>query len=374
MGSLRASPAHVVWRKVRERQFLSEYGALACQLVRELPRFGDDELRAALHARSARRLPIGERPGVLVVCARDWEANGLIQAFSAIGDATFLDKREARSRRGGLAGACLEAVRSRAKEGRPVALAFLYVDGRELAPEAVRALGELGVWTIAMCLDDKQLLLDRLPDGSRGGVQRELARAVDVYWTTFRGATDWLASIGARPWYAAEAADPERFRPVEVPARDIDVLWLGGGYGPRFDFVRALRGYGLEVQAYGPGWEHGSVPFDEMIRLYARSKVVLGLGGVGQGTTISCLKGRDFEVPMCGAVYLTSYNAELADHFVIGREVLCFSSAVDCAETIGWLLRRPGDAQAIREAARARSRADHSWTRRVERALALFRT
>jgi spore maturation protein CgeB len=77
------------------------------------------------------------------------------------------------------------------------------------------------------------------------------------------------------------------------------------------------------------------------------------------------LKGRDFEVPMTGALYLTTFNEELSRHFDIGREILCYGSYAECAEIIVRMLRAPDQAQAIRTAGHARALRDHTWRRRI---------
>ena len=60
----------------------------------------------------------------------------------------------------------------------------------------------------------------------------------------------------------------------------------------------------------------------------------LGVGGVGHLDEVQHLKGRDFEVPMCGAVYLTTYNPELCDWYQVGEEILCYGSFQNCAEIL----------------------------------------
>jgi spore maturation protein CgeB len=214
-----------------------------------------------------------------------------------------------------------------------------------------------------MSLDDKQQLAAQAINGLEGW-QLELAQAADVYWTTWRTGADWLWARGCRPWYAPEAACPEHFAPQRVD-KDLDVLWLGRGYGPRHDLVRRLRALGFTVAAHGPGWEGGPVPFQELVRLYSRARVVLGMGGIGHTDEVKHLKGRDFEVPMSGAAYLTSFNPELTDHFDVGREILCYASPSECADVLAWALHRPALLAEIGAAGRARCLRDHTWDRRV---------
>jgi hypothetical protein len=154
--------------------------------------------------------------------------------------------------------------------------------------------------------------------------------------------------------------------------RDIDVLWIGRAYGPRLDLIRALRARGFDVHAFGPGWGSGALSFERMVELYSRACVVLGMGAVGQTDEVKHLKGRDFEVPMAGAAYLTSFNPELGDHFQIGREIMCYASQVECAEVLAYVLHRPALLAAVRGAARERCLRDPGSAGRD--LLALLRT
>jgi hypothetical protein len=264
----------------------------------------------------------------------------------------------------------LAAVDRASTTESPISIAFLYAAGFYLDPEMLDGLRSRGIWTVLLALDDKQ----QLPGATRDGIrewQVAAARGVDLYWTTWRTGVDWLAARGAIPWYAPTGADPVLFAPVAQP-RNVDVLWVGRGYGPRYALVRWLRKQGFSVESYGPGWEGGAIPFDEMVRMYGRAKIVLGMGGVGQTDAFKHLKGRDFEVPMSGAVYLTSFNPELADHFRIGEEILCYSSFVECADVLRWLLARPDVAERIRAAARERSLREHTWDSRIAAMIALL--
>jgi spore maturation protein CgeB len=106
-----------------------------------------------------------------------------------------------------------------------------------------------------------------------------------------------------------------------------------------------------------------------MVRLVSRARLVLGMGGVGHTDKVKHLKGRDFEVPMCGAAYLTSFNPELTDFFEVGSEILCYGSPQDCADVARWGLARPSRLVEIGAAARRRCIAEHTWDRRLEQML-----
>lgn len=109
--------------------------------------------------------------------------------------------------------------------------------------------------------------------------------------------------------------------------------------------------------------------FEKTVELYNRTKIVFGIGGVGAMNGVKHLKGCDFEVPMPGALYMTSYNPELTDHYRIGEEILCYSSFEECADLVHWILRHPDEAEKIRLQALKRSLKDHTWEKRL---LSLF--
>ena len=149
-------------------------------------------------------------------------------------------------------------------------------------------------------------------------------------------------------------------------------MFVGQSYGLHADLVRYLRRRGFSVEAFGAGWPNRFASFEKVVKLYSRAQIVLGVGGVGQMGGVKHLKGRDFEVPMCGALYLTSYNPELADHFRIGEEILCYSSFEECADLVHWVLRHPGEAEGIRQAALKRSLASHTLDRRLHQLFSLW--
>jgi spore maturation protein CgeB len=80
-----------------------------------------------------------------------------------------------------------------------------------------------------------------------------------------------------------------------------------------------------------------------------------------------CLKGRDFEVPMTGALYLTSEQHDLHRVYKVGEEVVTYRRKSDCLARIRYLLDHEDESTSIREAARQRCLRDHTWERRFEK-------
>jgi spore maturation protein CgeB len=109
----------------------------------------------------------------------------------------------------------------------------------------------------------------------------------------------------------------------------------------------------------------------EMIALMRRSKVILGLGGVGWSPDLKNVKGRDFDAPCIGA-YVTSFNPDLADMFRIGEEIACYSTPDEAVEVVRDLLRNDAKRAAMARAGRARCLREHTWRQRYERVLELL--
>jgi hypothetical protein len=106
---------------------------------------------------------------------------------------------------------------------------------------------------------------------------------------------------------------------------------------------------------------------EEMLVFLSRCRVVLGLneGRDLQGVYTSYLKLRDVEFPGYGACYLTQHNADVADAFDVGREVLTFRHVKEAAALVRWAARHPAAARAIGHAGRRRVLGEHTWAARL---------
>jgi spore maturation protein CgeB len=157
-----------------------------------------------------------------------------------------------------------------------------------------------------------------------------------------------------------QGVNPKIFQPMDVE-KTVDVCFIGQRYGARGRLIDALRAAGIEVVCFGAGWGTLPISDQEKVAMYSRAKINLGIGGTGVSERMTCIKGRDFEVPAAGGLYLTSYNPELTCLYEIGKEILCYSNEIDCVEIVRYYLERPGEAKRIADAGRARCLRDHTW-------------
>ena len=194
---------------------------------------------------------------------------------------------------------------------------FTYLSGELVWPETVQAMRSQGIPIVNLCLNDKEHFVGKVRGGRAFGM-RDICRHFDLCWTSTEDALKKYCVEGAMPLYLPEGANPEVHRPYDVE-RSIDVAFVGQCYGNRPEVIRKLQEKGIRAEAFGFGWPNGALATDEMVKMYSRSRINLGFGGVAGHDDTYCLKGRDFEIPMSGGLYVTESCAELGKFFRPGR-------------------------------------------------------
>jgi hypothetical protein len=214
-----------------------------------------------------------------------------------------------------------------------------------------------------LSLDDRHQFRGEHEDGYWGGTLG-LVGHIDLALTAAPECVEWYRKEGCPALYFPEASDPEIFRPMPALPKVHDVCFVGGRYGIRERLVGALRGAGLRVAAHGDGWEGGRIATEDVPRLFAQSKIVLGVGTIGHCEDFYALKLRDFDGPMSGSAYLTHHNPDLESLYEIGREIATYRSIDDCVAQARALLANDTRREAIARAGRVRALRDHTWTHR----------
>ncbi len=247
----------------------------------------------------------------------------------------------------------------------PADVIFMYVSGILVEPETLAALRKLGVPLVNLALNDKEHFVSKIRGGRAFGA-RDICRYFDLCWTSTQDALVKYRVEGARPIYLPEGANPEIHKPCDLE-KTIDVSFVGQCYGNRAAVISELSRRGIQVEAFGHGWPNGPLVIEDMVKLYSRSKINLGFGGVAGHKETFCLKGRDFEIPMSGGLYLTEDHPELRSAFRPGEEILTYRDIDDLAKKIHHYLEHPEEADAIRQRGHARAIKDHAWETRFEK-------
>ncbi len=203
-------------------------------------------------------------------------------------------------------------------------------------------------------------------------------------------------AMGARPIYCQEAANPEFYKPADVPL-EFEVTFVGQAYGERPLLVKYLVENGIDVHVWGHGWKapdkrwlpattfeaiesiparlrNDPLPDEEMVRMYSRSKINLGFSSCGDthrsAERIVQVRLRDFEVPMSGGFYVVEYMEELAEFFEPGKEMVCYRDREELLAKVRHYLAYPAERERIRAAGHARAVREHSWQERFRKVFA----
>jgi spore maturation protein CgeB len=244
-------------------------------------------------------------------------------------------------------------------------LIFTYLSGELIEPQTLQAIRNHKVPIINLSLNDKEHFIGKIKDGRARGA-RDICRYFDLCWTSTEDAITKYIVEGALPVYLPEGANPRIHKPYNE-AKTIDVSFVGQCYGNRADVITELQKRGIAVETYGIGWPNGPLSTEEMVKLYSRSKINLGFGGVAGHKDTFCLKGRDFEIPMSGGLYLTEDHPELACAFKPGKEIITYSGIDDLVQKIKYYLANPTEAEEIRKCGYERSLREHTWEMRFEK-------
>jgi len=250
-----------------------------------------------------------------------------------------------------------------ATQGRLPRLVIAQTWATLIDPSAFDRARARGCRVVNVAMDDRhQFRGRREPWGWSGTLG--LVGHIDLALTAAPECVAWYEAEGCPAMYFPEASDPDIFRPMPELPKAYDVSFIGGRYGIRERIVRALRRAGVRVSAWGSGWEGGRIDVPGMARVFAQSRVVLGVGTIGHCRDFLALKLRDFDAPMSGSCYLTHDNPDLASLYEVGRDIVTYRSVDECVEQARALLADPVRAESIGAAGRVRALRDHTWTRR----------
>jgi hypothetical protein len=248
---------------------------------------------------------------------------------------------------------------------KTIDLLFSYLSGRWVYPYTIRAIGKMNIITVNISLDDKVKFWGYQEPGGLSG-NAEIAPEFDLCITTqSEEDVQKYISVGARALFLPPGGNTHSFSPIPAP-RDIPVSFVGQCYGTRPHIIGWLISCGIPVQTFGKGWPSGELSHREMNVIYSRSVVNLGFGFIGDSPHLTGLKGRNFEVPLMGNLYLTTYNQVLENCFILGEEIDCYQNETDLLSKLQYYITHPDIALNIGAAGRNRCLLDHTWTNRFK--------
>jgi spore maturation protein CgeB len=309
----------------------------------------------------------------------------------------------------------LSAFRKAVQQGG-VDLFFGYFYSSVAYPETIDLIRKSGVPTINFSCNNVHQF----------DLVRDIAARFDVCVVPERAALADFKAVGANPVRIQLAANPTVYRPYPEP-RMYDVTFVGQRYADRAEFLDYLAQNGIAVRAWGAGWQthkradlaqaraalalvederldgirrlvkqrlsrprrHELAPHErssparvvdtssfggprllqtDLVKNFSQSRLSLGFATAGEshltGKRLTHLRLREFEAPMSGALYLTEDQAELAEYFEPGKEVLTYVDRQDLLDKARYYLGHQEESERIRRAGFMRARQNHTWQHR----------
>ena len=304
------------------------------------------------------------------------DRSGIIQALDRLAELTYFTRSDGsygqnfpgsdEERRGTNSDRLLALVRELAATGRTPTILLAqtwagYVDPKVLG----KIRDEYGTLIINIGFDDRHQYWGHKVNGEWWGTYG-LIPYLDLSLTAAPECVEWYQKEGCPASFFPEASDPDIFHPMPELPKLHDVCFVGSRYGIREKIVTGLRKSGVQVAAYGAGWEGGRLDTQDVPRLFAQSKIVLGVGTIGYCEDFYALKMRDFDGPMSGSCYVTHDNPDLRLVYEVGEEVVTYRSLGDCVEKVRWYLSHEDERERIAQAGRERALTDHTWEKRFK--------
>jgi len=193
--------------------------------------------------------------------------------------------------------------------------------------------------------------------------------------------------------YTNDAATAERYRQGGVPAYQMpiatndgffrplppspeyacDVLHLGAAHADRIEPVKALVEH-FDTHVYGENWEkqgihnRGLIYGEETLKALNSAKVTILFSRTPSGR--QTVKVGIFDFLAAGALVATEDFPELRQYFDVQKELIAFNGADEMLHKIRYYLDHPNEAEAIRQAGRAKVLTRYTWKRTWPRILA----
>lgn len=342
-------------------------------------------IRAGLKVkRENGRLPehLPNRPRIFIAVRQvNWEKTGLVDSWNGLADVVHYDwgekydqySRDWQKRDKYLFNKeLLERVKTEHLK-RPLQIFFSYLCRRSVFLQTIKQISEMGIITVNISFDDTLSSRGKKKSGNWTR-ETEIAPAFDAC-ITCQNRSDILKylKMGANPIFFPPGGNHSFWASNSpAPKRTIPVSFIGQNYGRRERIIKMLRKEGMPVATYGMGWPKGEISREEMLEIYSNSLLALGFGYISN-TDLLGFKGRDFEVPLTGVAYLTTYHEALARCFLPDKEMIFYANKEDLLRKIKYYLGHPEEAVEIGLAGRKKALAEHTWEHRWQEILGVCR-
>lgn len=174
----------------------------------------------------------------------------------------------------------------------------------------------------------------------------------------------------------------------EIPSFEeykYDVSFVGGFHPYRKWFIDTLKKRGIKIEAFGNGWDNGSLTENEMNKTFSQSKINLNIGNSNSfdiryllsywkaipllfrsKKNASQIKARNFEIPYFGGFQLTDYAPTIENYFDIGNEIVCYKDVDEAELLIRYYLENNQERESVKKSGHIKAIAEHGYKNRLE--------
>lgn len=225
-------------------------------------------------------------------------------------------------------------------------------------------LRQKSIKSICIAMDD--FMPNRwLPDSyARFAGPAGFGPSVDLYATSDLNSVTFYSKLGLKSIYLPFGCSVSLSKNFD---RDIDISFVGSNYGIRKSIIDKLYKAGLKINVYGPGFENGKIGYEEIISIYNRSKIILGISQVGYQKNARNLKTRDFDSISSGALYVSNSCDEFNQFFSPGYHYIKYNDIDDLIFKLKFYLRNDKLRTSIAYSAQQYGLRNHLWRFRLSK-------
>ena len=205
---------------------------------------------------------------------------------------------------------------------------FLYLSEFHIDPDCLHAFKLKNVIVVHFNWDDRLHYTSRHKRQSVG--VKEVAKVADLNLTMAVGPLSRYVSDGAAVFYWRGSKHWQSVYSIHPQIESNRILFFGSRYGFRTELINYLTRKALPIDVFGSGWGSEFITYDSLSYKIPRYALNLGVSTIGYTRSLSCVKGRDIEVPFAGGLYLTNQSREIEQVYVPGEEILTYKSMEDC--------------------------------------------
>jgi len=127
-----------------------------------------------------------------------------------------------------------------------------------------------------------------------------------------------------------------------------DVSFVGGNIADRADYISKIGRNEIDVRVFGKGWPDGYVDSTRMMKIFNESKINLNFTKTYDNSCDYQLKGRIFDISLCGGFVLTEYVPGIEEYFDVDQEIVCFRNKDELIDKIEYYLQHDAEREKIR--------------------------